>query len=584
LKSPTTDTAVSNRRSLRLEKRWIVAQPCDDSAAEISWAEICGLPCIVELLKRKRFSCGHDLNAFLQPRLRSLSDPFQLPNMSAAVARILQAIDRGERVVLFGDYDVDGVTSLALLAELLGSYGSPPELFLPLRMEEGYGLSPESLERCCQEYSPQLLIAVDCGTSSLDEIASLKSRGIDVIVLDHHEPKSALPDCVAVVNPKAQPGCPFEYLCSVGIVFKLCHALLKTRPAPSFDLKAHLDLVALGTVADIVPLEKENRILVQHGMMQLASSRRPGLRKLMEVAAVRAPVMAEHIGFRLGPRLNAAGRLATAEKALRLLLTTDETEAVQLAALLDEQNRDRQAVERQISAEAEEALHEAFDPSRDAAIVLGSRDWHPGVLGIVASRLARKYHRPTILVAFDATGLGKGSGRSIQGLSLVEALSRCAVHLEKFGGHEMAAGLAIQERDFEAFAAFFRAAARELLTDDDLQPRLHLDHELSFADLNGDLLRWHQALEPFGNSNLQPTFLARGVAPAAEPQVLKDKHLVLRLRQRNHFRRAIFFDGALTPLPTPPWDIAFRMNADEYEGETRLQIQVEALRSAVPVA
>jgi len=584
LKSPTTDTAVSNRRSLRLEKRWIVAGPCGDSAAEISWPQICGLPCIVELLKRKGFSCGDDLNAFLQPRLRSLSDPFHLPNMSAAVARILQAIDRGERVVLFGDYDVDGVTSLALLAELLRSYGSTPELFLPLRMEEGYGLSRESLERCCQQHSPQLLIAVDCGTSSLDEIASLKSRGIDVIVLDHHEPKSALPDCVAVVNPKTQAGCAFEYLCSVGIVFKLCHALLKTRPVPSFDLKAHLDLVALGTVADIVPLEKENRILVQHGMMQLASSRRPGVRKLMEVAAVRAPVRAEHIGFRLGPRLNAAGRLATAEKALRLLLTTDESEAVQLAALLDEQNRDRQAVERQISAEAEEALHEAFDPSRDAAIVLGSRDWHPGVLGIVASRLARKYHRPTVLVAFDATGLGKGSGRSIQGLSLVEALSRCATHLEKFGGHEMAAGLAIQERSFEAFAASFRAAARDLLTDDDLQPRLHLDHELSFADLNGDLLRWHQALEPFGNRNLQPTFLARGVEPAAEPQVVKDKHLVLRLRQRNHFRRAIFFDGALTPLPPPPWDIAFRMNADEYEGEMRLQIQVEALRSAVPVA
>lgn len=584
MKSPTTDTAVSNRRSLRLEKRWIVAGPCGDSAAEISWPQICGLPCIVELLKRKGFSCGDDLNAFLQPRLRSLSDPFHLPNMSAAVARILQAIDRGERVVLFGDYDVDGVTSLALLAELLRSYGSTPELFLPLRMEEGYGLSRESLERCCQQHSPQLLIAVDCGTSSLDEIASLKSRGIDVIVLDHHEPKSALPDCVAVVNPKTQAGCAFEYLCSVGIVFKLCHALLKTRPVPSFDLKAHLDLVALGTVADIVPLEKENRILVQHGMMQLASSRRPGVRKLMEVAAVRAPVRAEHIGFRLGPRLNAAGRLATAEKALRLLLTTDESEAVQLAALLDEQNRDRQAVERQISAEAEEALHEAFDPSRDAAIVLGSRDWHPGVLGIVASRLARKYHRPTVLVAFDATGLGKGSGRSIQGLSLVEALSRCATHLEKFGGHEMAAGLAIQERSFEAFAASFRAAARDLLTDDDLQPRLHLDHELSFADLNGDLLRWHQALEPFGNRNLQPTFLARGVEPAAEPQVVKDKHLVLRLRQRNHFRRAIFFDGALTPLPPPPWDIAFRMNADEYEGEMRLQIQVEALRSAVPVA
>jgi single-stranded-DNA-specific exonuclease len=565
-----------------LYRHWIIAPSCADANSDIRWSEICGLPCIVELLKRKAFTCAEEVNAFLVPRLRSLSDPFLLPNMSLAVARILQAIDRGERIVLFGDYDVDGVTSLALLAEMLRSYGAAPELFLPLRMEEGYGLSPESVERCCVEHRPQLLIAVDCGTSSLAEIASLKERGVDVIVLDHHEPKSALPDCVAVVNPKVEASSAFEYLCSVGIVFKLCHALLKTRAAPGFDLKAHLDLVALGTVADIVPLEKENRIFVQHGMRELATSQRLGVRKLMEVAAVRAPIAAEHIGFRLGPRLNAAGRLATAEKALQLLLTRNEREADELAAFLDAQNRERQAVERRIYDEAEEKLIKGFDPERDAAIVLGSRDWHPGVLGIVASRLARKYHRPTILVAFDPGGLGKGSGRSIEGLSLVETLHRCAAHLEKFGGHEMAAGLAVAEEKFAAFAEAFRQASRELLAHEDLQPRLHLDHELSFSQLDGDLLRWHQALEPFGNANLHPLFLARDVAPAAEPQVLKEKHLVLRLRQQNHFRRAIFFNGAAAPLPTPPWDIAFRVTADEYEGETRLQIQVEAIRTKVP--
>lgn len=569
--------------SLRnLDRHWIIAQPCADAENGITWTDICGVPCIVELLKRKSFASADDVNAFLVPRLHSLSDPFLLPNMSVAVARILQAIDRGERIVLFGDYDVDGVTSLALLAEMFRSYGVSPELFLPLRMEEGYGLSPDSVERCCEQHRPQLLIAVDCGTSSLSEIASLKERGIDVIVLDHHEPKPALPDCVAIVNPKVEADCAFEYLCSVGIVFKLCHALLKTRPAPGFDLKAHLDLVALGTVADIVPLEKENRIFVQRGMRELATSKRPGVRKLMEVAAVRAPVAAEHIGFRLGPRLNAAGRLATAEKALRLLLTRDEHEAEELAAFLDAQNRERQAVERKICDEAEEKLTEAFDPERDAAIVLGSRDSHPGVLGIVASRLARKYHRPTILVAFDPTGLGKGSGRSIEGLSLVEALDRCAGHLERFGGHEMAAGLAVREENFGAFADAFRQAARELLTDEDLQPRLHLDHELTLPQLNDELLRWHQALEPFGNGNRHPLFFARDVAPAAEPQVLKEKHLVLRLRQQNHFRRAIFFDGATSPLPAPPWDIAFRVATDEYEGETRLQIQVEAIRATVP--
>ncbi len=503
--------------------------------------------------------------------------------MEAAVARLLRAIDQRERIVLFGDYDVDGITSLALLAEMLRSYGASPELFLPLRMEEGYGLSRESIERCCQQHHPQLLVAVDCGTSSLAEIGQLKANGVDVIVLDHHEPKSELPNCVAVVNPKTDSNCAFQYLCSVGIVFKLCHALLKRRPAPGFDLKANLDLVALGTVADIVPLKNENRVFVQRGLREIAKSRRPGIRKLMEVAAVRSPLGASDIAFRLGPRLNAAGRLATAERALRLLLTRDETEATELAALLDAQNRERQAVERKIFDEAEEQLAKAFDPERDAAIVLGAREWHPGVLGIVASRLARKHHRPAIMVAFDSNGLGKGSGRSIEGLSLVEALGHCEEWLEKFGGHEMAAGLTMREEQFPAFADAFRKAARTLLSEEKLQPRLHLDHELAFSELNADLLRWCQVLEPFGSGNLQPMFFARAVESAVAPQILKEKHLVLRLRQKNHFQRAIFFDGASSALPCPPWDMAFRVNADEYEGETRLQIQVEALRAAAPI-
>jgi single-stranded-DNA-specific exonuclease len=566
-----------------VQKRWIITPADDKPNAGIAWPEICGLPCIAELLKRKGFATADDVTAFLHPRLSSLGDPFLLPNMAAAVTRLLRAIDSRERIVLFGDYDVDGVTSLALLAEMIRSYGAAPELFLPLRMEEGYGMSPESIDRCWEQQRPQLLIAVDCGTSSIDEIAELKRRGVDVIVLDHHEPKSALPDCVAVVNPKAETDCAFHYLCSVGIVFKLCHALLKMRPAPEFDLRANLDLVALGTVADIVPLQQENRIFVQRGMIEIARSRRPGIRQLIEVAAVRSPITAEDIAFRLGPRLNAAGRLATAEKALQLLITRDETEAEELARLLDMQNRERQGVEKKIFSEAEEELVRTFDPARDAAIVVGARDWHPGVLGIVASRLARKYHRPAVVVGFDSSGLGKGSGRSIEGLSLVEALGRCEKWLEKFGGHEMAAGLTVREENFRGFADAFRETARELLSDERLQPRLHLDHELAFSELNGDLLHWHQALQPFGSGNRQPMFFARGVEPAIVPQVLKEKHLVLRLRQKNHFRRAIFFDGASSPLPSAPWDMAFHLSADEYEGETRLQIQVEALRASAPI-
>ena len=532
---------------------------------------------------RKGFASADEVSAFLEPRLRSLSDPFQLPNLRPAVDRILTAIDSNERIVLFGDYDVDGITSLALLAEMLRAYGAKPALFLPLRMEEGYGLSRESLDRCLEQHQPQLLIAIDCGTSSIAEIAALKKGEVDVIVLDHHEPKSELPDCVAVVNPKAAGENSATYLCSVGVVFKLCHALLKTRPVPDFDLKSHLDLVALGTVADIVPLHLENRILVRAGARQIAKSQRPGLRKLMEVAAVRAPVMTEDIGFRLGPRLNAAGRLHTAEKALQLLLTKDEDEATELAQLLDAQNRERQSVEKEIFNAAEKQVAEEFDPVAHAAIVVGARDWHPGVLGIVASRIARKYHRPTIIVGFDDAGVGKGSGRSIDGFSLVAALNQCSDLLDKFGGHEMAAGLTISEKNFPSFVTTFRQVARDTLSDDHLHPRLQLDHEISFAELNFDLLRWHEMLQPFGSGNPQPLFFAREVEPATEPNVIKEKHLVLRLRQRGRVQRAIFFDGASETLPTPPWDIAFQIKPDEYEGLIRLQLHVHAIRKAAPI-
>jgi single-stranded-DNA-specific exonuclease len=565
----------------RPQSRWIIAQPEELNADKsgILWSEICGSECIARLLSRKGFRGAEEVNAFLRPRLSSLSDPFLMPQMQKAVCRILAALDRRERIVLFGDYDVDGVTSLALLAEMLRAYGGAPELFLPLRMEEGYGLSAESVERCLGQYRPQLLIAVDCGTSSVDEIADLRKRAVDVIVLDHHEPKSALPECSAIVNPKTTES-GFEYLCSVGIVFKLCHALLKTRPLPEFDLKSKLDLVALGTVADIVPLGEENRVLVQRGAIEIAQTSRVGLRKLMQVAGVRPPILPEDIGYRLGPRLNAAGRLSTAEKSLRLLLTHDDGEATNLAVELDRQNRERREVEKQIFDAAMEKIEDRPTAGRDAAIVVGARGWHPGVLGIVASRIARRYHRPTVVIGFDENGIGKGSGRSIEGLNLVEALTCCAERLDKFGGHEMAAGLALREENFDLFAEEFCKAARDLLSDEALQPCVRLDHELAFTEIDIGFLRWHEMLQPFGNGNPQPLFLAREVEPVAPPRLVNEKHLIFRLSQGNRHRRAVFFDGVTNPLPPTPWDIAFRIRADEYEGETLVAMQIEAVRHA----
>jgi single-stranded-DNA-specific exonuclease len=458
-------------------------------------------------------------------------------------------------------------------------------------MEEGYGLSRESVERCLEQYRPQLLIAIDCGTTSAGEIAELKTRGADVIVLDHHEPKSQLPDCVAIVNPKADPTSPFHYLCSVGIVFKLCHALLKTRPLranatalqaelPPFDLKSKLDLVALGTVADIVPLVEENRLLVQRGAIEIGRTSRVGLRKLIQVSGVHPPILPDHIGYRLGPRLNAAGRLSTAEKSLRLLLTNDEDQATALAMELDQQNRARQDVEKEILAADIVTIEKQFDATRDAAIVAGARGRHPGVLGIVASRIVRKYHRPCIVIGFDENGLGKGSGRSIEGLNLVDALTRCTATLEKFGGHEMAAGLALREKDFPKFTEAFCHTARELLSKEALQRPLRLDHELPFTNIGVEFLRWHELLQPFGNGNPQPLFFARAVEPVGAAQVSHEKHLIFRLRQGDRHRRAVYFDGATTEIPAPPWDVAFRIGADDYNGHTLVGMRIEALRAA----
>jgi single-stranded-DNA-specific exonuclease len=569
--------------------RWLI--PTTDAAAlSAGLARELNMPLpIAGLLSQRGFADPGAAHAFLNPKLGGLSDPFLLPQMDAAVDRLLAALARRERIVLYGDYDVDGVTSLAILTDLLTAYGVPPACFLPLRVEEGYGLSAEGVARCVETLQPNLLLAVDCGTTSAREIGALQNAGVDVIVLDHHEPQGDLPRCAALVNPKLGNAC--HYLCSAGLAFKLCHALLKRRPLPGFDLRLSLDLVALGTVADLVPLTGENRTLVRRGSVELARSRRPGVRALLQVAGVTGPVRPVDIGYRLAPRLNAAGRLGTAQAALELLTTADEQRARELAADLEAQNRQRQEVEKRTLLEAQAQLAEfcgEAGPAAHAALVVGSRGWHPGVLGIVAARLMRSHHRPVFVIGFDERGVGKGSGRSIEGLSLVGALERCAEWLDRFGGHAMAAGVTLREASFAEFQKRFCEVARGLLDDEQLRPRLRLDAEVRLADLGLNFLDCHERLQPFGMGNPQPVFLACGVVPVAEPQVLKGKHLRLFLRQARapgpgsyepHIP-AVYFYGAEERLPRPPWDIAFQVEANEYRGETRCQVCVQAVREA----
>jgi single-stranded-DNA-specific exonuclease len=560
------------------DARWIIEGKRDAEFERILVRELECASFVAALLCGRGIATVEDARAFLDPRLSTLSDPFLIPNMRLAVDRILAAIDRRQKIVLYGDYDVDGVTSLALFVRALRVFGVEAKTFLPMRMEEGYGLSASGVQRCVETLQPELLIAVDCGTCSCAEIASLRARGIDVVVFDHHECGSELPDCAALVNPHL--GADFHYLCSVGLVFKASHALLKLRPVPGFDLREHLDLVALGTVADIVPLISENRTLVRKGLQQMEETRWPGVRALIDVAAVRPPIRATDVGFKLGPRLNAAGRLDTAEAALELLLTEDSDRARELASKLNTQNSERQQIEKTVLAQAETALESVFVPERDAAIVLGETGWHPGVLGIVASRLCKKFHRPTILIGFDEAGLGKGSGRSIEGFSLVEALRCCGDSLEKYGGHEMAAGLAIRQEKLPQFQSAFLQCASSQLDAEALRPRLRLHAELTLADISFALLAHHDSLQPFGSGNAQPTFIARGVRSVGEPRILKEKHLRIVFSQNGRTHPAIYFNGASANLPAPPWDIAFTIERNEYEERVTAQIQIIAVRAA----
>jgi single-stranded-DNA-specific exonuclease len=538
-------------------------------------------PLLVQLLALRGLATEAQAKGFLQPRLAELGDPFVLPQMQQAVDRILLAVDRQEQVVLYGDYDVDGVTSLTLMTLVLQAYGLQPHAFLPLRMEEGYGLSHDGLVRCFEEHGkPALLIAMDCGTVSVAEADWLQQEGVDCIIVDHHEPADRLPTCVALVNPKLEAHTGLTYFCTVGLVFKLTHALLKTRRLDTFDLKEHLDLVAMGTVADLVPLKDENRALVRKGLEKLATTRRVGLCALKQVAGVDGFIQAHHIGYRLGPRLNAAGRLDTAQTALDLLLCEDPQFARECADLLDAHNRERQDVESVAQKEAQAMM--AADPSlgEAACIVLGSRTWHQGVVGIVASRLMRDHHRPTLLLAFGQDGHGKGSGRSVTGISLVAALDQCRHLLLKGGGHPMAVGVSLKEENLADFRTAMSAAVERQITADELTPRLHLSAEISLADLTPRFLEQYILLEPFGMGNHEPVFLCRRMEPVLPGQVLKEKHWKLTLRQGGQSRPAMWFNAPLNDVPPPPWDVALKVQRQVWRGQESWQLMISEVREA----
>ncbi len=542
-------------------------------------------PLVRKLLAQRGISGREQAERFLRPRLADLGDPFEMRELDQAVERLFRAADAGEHVCIYGDYDVDGVSSVTLLHTMLTAYGIRVSYFIPVRTKEGYGLSAEGIENAMAACGskPDLLVTVDCGTSSVEEVAALNAEGVDVIILDHHEAGTqGRPPAVAVVNAKLEENSPFTYLCSAGVVFKLAHGMLKRRRLPNFVLKDFLDIVAIATVADIVPLVEENRLLTRHGLKVMKRGGNVGLRALNEVTGLtpdREP-SAGHVSFRIGPRLNAAGRMDSPMDALELLMTPDPARARQLAACLEAHNRARQQEEEKIRNEATRMLEENFSPATDHVIVLGSRSWHPGVVGIVASLLMRRYHKPTFIISLDEQGLGKGSGRSVPGVSLVQAIHHCADTLVSGGGHDMAAGLVIREEMIDAFREAFDRYVRESVPAETLKPVLHVDAEVSFRELTLDLLDSYELLEPFGNSNPQPVFMSRGIMLTTAPRHLQGNHLRLSLRQGDCECSAMYFNGGNLSLPDPPWDVAFTIDRNVWKGRSSLSMSIQDIRPA----
>ena len=471
-----------------------------------------GLPGILcELLIRRGYADPARARKFLRPRFDQLHPPEGLPDMGVAVERIETAIERGEAILVHGDYDVDGMAATALLVHGLRAAGANIVGFVPHRTRDGYDLGPAGLARA-ERAGAALIITVDCGVSALNGVEEARARGIEVIVTDHHRPGPDLPDAVAVINPnRADSRYPFAGLAGVGVAFKLVQQLHVTKAIADVHLNQHLDLVALGTVADQAPLVDENRALVQFGLRALDRSRKPGLQALRWISRCGGRGLdAADIAYRLAPRLNAAGRIGEAAEGLELLMTDDPEEADALARRVDGQNALRRATDQQVLAEAGDQLRRGFDPVRDRVVVLWREGWHPGVLGITASRLVDRLDRPVILLSFSGDR-GRGSGRSVEGFHLFRALEACAPSLERFGGHEMAAGFDIRRSRLDEFLELMRGYSERELPADRLVRDLTIDLELSLAAITPEFHRRLAYLGPFGNSNPLPRIVTKGV-------------------------------------------------------------------------
>ena len=536
-------------------------------------------PLFAQLLVNRGVKTPEKAQEFLFGDLSSCHDPFLMKDMDKGVERIKKAIEKKEKVLIYGDYDVDGVTSTALLADIFKRMGVDYETFIPNRLEDGYGLNVRAVA-LARERGVNVIVTVDCGINSVKEVECANSYGIDVIITDHHEVKEGLrPPAYAVIDPH-QPDCgyPYTYLAGVGVAYKFARALMKGEENV---VDSHLDLVALGTIADIAPLSGENRILAKSGLKSLRNTRKPGLMALMDVARVDPEKLTcRHVGFALGPRINAMGRVGSANVALELLMCEDPQRALEISGMLDKENKNRRAIEKDILGQALKRVAEEIDLEKQKVIVLADESWHPGVIGIVSSRITEEYNKPSILIALK-DGRGKGSGRSVDGFDLFKAVDAASEHLLDFGGHEQACGVRVKEENVKAFSEHINRVADDYFTEGEKKmPDLKIDLNIPFSRVGVKLINELALLMPYGPGNSEPVFSTEGIKVKTRPREIGRTGFKFLATCGNLTCEAITFrkNEFAKPDPGDVINLAYTPSINTYNGIDTIQLNIRDLQ------
>jgi len=558
--------------------RWKIKQPSQDQVTslkkEFNTSEI-----IAKVLANRGIESLKSSHNFFNPSNDQLHDPFIMKNMDIAVDRISKNIQNQKPILIFGDYDVDGTTGASLLYLGLKDLNAIVEYYIPHREKEGYGLSTGGIDYA-QSIGADLLITCDCGINAFKPVDDAADQGIDVIITDHHIPDKKLPNAYAVLNPK-QKGCeyPFKGLCGCGVAFKLISALSEQSEIEQNLGLNYLDLVALATSADMVPILDENRVLVHRGLDQLEESNSPGIHQLLvQTGLVGESLNVGKLVFGLAPKINAAGRMGDANRTVELLTTSDKNRAEELASILVRENKRRQLIQEDIVNDAIRQVYAQVDLENSKVVIVGSKGWHPGVIGIVASRIKDEFSRPAIVIAFDEDGIGKGSARSIPKLDLYDALAYASKFLEGFGGHPMAAGLTVLEDRFENFKSLFLRNVNKILSDDDLIPVISIDGEMELKDINPRFMRFLEKLGPFGPGNMRPKFMSRNLQVSGQPRLMgKGEHIRFIVSQngRNYpavgFKLSSHYEDLIRGVPI---DLAYVVEVNEWQGQSNIQLNV----------